>query len=52
MFPAPVNQTFENPIIGFAYADDWQFIFLFANGTKSDYYSTTAIKDFKEYRID
>ena len=52
MYPAPEKQEFQNPIIGFAYAEDWQFIFLFADGSKSDYYSTTAISNFKEYRLD
>ncbi len=40
--PAQDKLSYENPIVGVAYYGD-EFLFIFADGTKSDYWSTTDI---------
>ena len=51
MYPSREKLSFDNPIVGVAYWNS-EFVFLFANGDKSDFWSNSAISLFKEHRLD
>ena len=43
--------SFDNPVVGVAYYF-WEFIFLYADGSKSQKWTSTDSALFKEYRIE